>query len=182
MIGCGGSKVGVWPKPTFHRASSLHPCPQRLLHIPVLWAVKSYPKSLFFLAVVTMSPIMIQRLSRTVVALKPTTRISLRFASTLPPRSTSFTKLNETNIQDLRSLLTSKTSLISTLDGSASEDDLAPFNNDWMNKYHGHSQVVVKPKTVEQVSAIMKYCHEKGIAVVPQGGNTGLVGKAKNLL
>jgi FAD/FMN-containing dehydrogenase len=45
-----------------------------------------------------------------------------------------------------------------------------------MNKYHGKGQVVVKPKTVKEVSEIMKYCWEKGIAVVPQGGNTGLVG------
>jgi len=73
-------------------------------------------------------------------------------------------------------LLSSPTSLLSTLDGSATADDLRPFNDDWMNKYHGRSAVVVKPRTTEEVSKVLKYCNEEGLAVVPQGGNTGLVG------
>ncbi|KAI9300954.1 hypothetical protein BJ944DRAFT_257701 [Cunninghamella echinulata] len=56
------------------------------------------------------------------------------------------------------------------------EDDLASFNVDWMNKYKGQSKLVLKPKTTQQVSDILKYCNEQSIAVVPQGGNTGLVG------
>lgn len=40
----------------------------------------------------------------------------------------------------------------------------------------GASQVVLRPKFTEEVSAILKYCNEKKLAVVPQGGNTGLVG------
>lgn len=35
---------------------------------------------------------------------------------------------------------------------------------------------MLKPKTTEQVSSILKYCYERGIAVSIQGGNTGLVG------
>lgn len=35
---------------------------------------------------------------------------------------------------------------------------------------------MLRPKTTEQVSAILKYCNEQKLAVVPQGGNTGLVG------
>jgi hypothetical protein len=100
----------------------------------------------------------------------------IRFASSLPPRSQAFAKLDSSNISDIRSFLSSSNSLISTIDGTATEDDLRPFNDDWMNKYHGKGQVVVKPKTVKEVSEIMRYCWEKGIAVVPQGGNTGLVG------
>lgn len=34
----------------------------------------------------------------------------------------------------------------------------------------------MRPKTTEEVSAILKYCNERKLAVVPQGGNTGLVG------
>ena len=45
-----------------------------------------------------------------------------------------------------------------------------------MGKYKGKSTLVLKPKTTEQVSEIMKYCDSKRIAIVPQGGNTGLVG------
>jgi len=45
-----------------------------------------------------------------------------------------------------------------------------------MNKYRGQGTVVLRPKTVQQISEIMKYCNRENIAVVPQGGNTGLVG------
>jgi (R)-2-hydroxyglutarate---pyruvate transhydrogenase len=45
-----------------------------------------------------------------------------------------------------------------------------------MRKYRGHSQLVLKPGSVEEVSKILKYCNDHKLAVVPQGGNTGLVG------
>ena len=67
---------------------------------------------------------------------------------------------------------------MSTLDGSATEDDLKTYNNDWMDKYHGKSQVVARPRTTDEVSKIMAWCYENDIAVVPQGGNTGLVGES----
>ncbi len=35
---------------------------------------------------------------------------------------------------------------------------------------------MLKPKTTEEVSAILKYCNDKKLAVCPQGGSTGLVG------
>ena len=35
---------------------------------------------------------------------------------------------------------------------------------------------MLKPRTTEEVSKIVKYCNEKKIGIVPQGGNTGLVG------
>ncbi|EMG50368.1 DLD2 D-2-hydroxyglutarate--pyruvate transhydrogenase DLD2 [Candida maltosa Xu316] len=56
------------------------------------------------------------------------------------------------------------------------EDDLLFFNEDWMRKYRGQSKLVLKPRTTEQVSQILKYCNDNKLAVVPQGGNTGLVG------
>ncbi|KAF0695290.1 Aste57867_13886 [Aphanomyces stellatus] len=55
-------------------------------------------------------------------------------------------------------------------------DEVAPFNSDWLNKYHGHSKLVLRPKTTQEVSDILKYCNDRRLAVVPQGGNTGLVG------
>ncbi|OWZ53847.1 hypothetical protein LQV05_006572 [Cryptococcus neoformans] len=107
--------------------------------------------------------------------LSPTAYTSVRLGSTLPPRA-DFTKPTEEHIKELRALLSSNASLISTIDGSASPDELQAFNDDWMNKYHGKGPIVVKPKTTEEVSKVMKYCYDKGLAVVPQGGNTGLVG------
>ena len=40
----------------------------------------------------------------------------------------------------------------------------------------GSSQVLLRPKTTDEVSSILRHCHENNLAVVPQGGNTGLVG------
>ena len=102
---------------------------------------------------------------------------SRRHGSTLPPRSSAFTRPSADHVRHLRSFLSSPTSLLSTIDGSATLDDLASYNNDWMNKYHGKGPIVVKPKSTEEVSAVMKYCYEQGLAIVPQGGNTGLVGE-----
>jgi FAD/FMN-containing dehydrogenase len=55
-------------------------------------------------------------------------------------------------------------------------DDLDSFNTDWMRKYRGQTQLVLKPKTTADVSAVLRHCHARTLAVVPQGGNTGLVG------
>ena len=54
--------------------------------------------------------------------------------------------------------------------------DLQGFNIDFLQTCRGDSQVVLKPKTTEEVAAILKYCNERKLAVVPQGGNTGVVG------
>ncbi|PPQ67357.1 hypothetical protein CVT24_011540 [Panaeolus cyanescens] len=68
-------------------------------------------------------------------------------------------------------------SIISTLSPNpSSQDELAPYNSDWMGRYKGHSTTVLKPKTTQEVSEILKWCNAKRIGVVPQGGNTGLVG------
>ena len=65
--------------------------------------------------------------------------------------------------------------MIANLSGSGN-GDLEAFNKDWMNKYRGHTQLAVKPGSVEEMSKVLRYCNEHRLAVVPQGGNTGLVG------
>lgn len=45
-----------------------------------------------------------------------------------------------------------------------------------MAAVRGYSQVLLKPRTTAEVSAILKYCNARKLAVCPQGGNTGLVG------
>ena len=40
----------------------------------------------------------------------------------------------------------------------------------------GQSKLVLKPKSNEEVAAILEYCNNEKLALVPQGGNTGLVG------
>jgi FAD/FMN-containing dehydrogenase len=47
---------------------------------------------------------------------------------------------------------------------------------DWTRKYIGQSNLVCLPESTHQVAKILSYCNENSISVVPQGGNTGLVG------
>jgi FAD/FMN-containing dehydrogenase len=55
-------------------------------------------------------------------------------------------------------------------------DDLAPHLVEWRKVYHGKADVLVKPRSTAEVSAIMRIAFEAGIPVTPQGGRTGLVG------
>ncbi|NXD27848.1 D2HDH protein, partial [Spelaeornis formosus] len=56
------------------------------------------------------------------------------------------------------------------------QEEVMPFNVDWLKSLRGSSQLVLKPQTTAEVSQVLRYCHEKNLAVNPQGGNTGLVG------
>jgi len=53
---------------------------------------------------------------------------------------------------------------------------LERYNVDWLGKWRGSSGVALLPASTVQVSAVLGYCNERRLAVVPQGGNTGLVG------
>ncbi|SFK87261.1 FAD/FMN-containing dehydrogenase [Loktanella salsilacus] len=54
-------------------------------------------------------------------------------------------------------------------------DDTAPYLTEPRGRWAG-SGIVVAPRTTDQVAQIVRYCHERRIAVVPYGGGTGLVG------
>ena len=51
-----------------------------------------------------------------------------------------------------------------------------PYLTDWRDNYLGTALAVVRPATTEEVSGVVKLCAAAGVAIVPQGGNTGLVG------
>ena len=55
---------------------------------------------------------------------------------------------------------------------------MSPYAVDHRKRYAGKPLAVVRPADVEQVAAVVRLCAENGTAVVPQGGNTGLVGGA----
>ena len=55
-------------------------------------------------------------------------------------------------------------------------EELQPHNLCFRKLDKGDSKLMLLPKTTADVSKILKYCNEKELAVVPQGGNTGLVG------
>ncbi len=64
------------------------------------------------------------------------------------------------------------------LSDSAKSDELIKYNQDWTKKYFGKSRIVLKPSSTEEVSEVLAYCQKHSIGVVPQGGNTSLVGGA----
>ncbi|WP_420879524.1 FAD-binding oxidoreductase [Rhodococcus sp. (in: high G+C Gram-positive bacteria)] len=55
-------------------------------------------------------------------------------------------------------------------------DIVAGYVIDWTGHWVGRTRAVVRPADTAQVAAVLTVCHRAGVAVVPQGGNTGLVG------
>jgi len=55
---------------------------------------------------------------------------------------------------------------------------LASAASDWTGRFPGRALAVVRPATANEVAAVLRACSAAGVAVVPQGGNTGLVGGA----
>ena len=56
--------------------------------------------------------------------------------------------------------------------------DTAPYCEDWRRLYHGRTPAVVRPGTTEEAAAVVRLCADRGVPVVPQGGNTSMVGGA----
>jgi FAD/FMN-containing dehydrogenase len=57
-------------------------------------------------------------------------------------------------------------------------DAMAPFLTDWRRKWSGRALAVAQPDTAADVAQVLRWCKAQGVAVVPQGGNTGLSGGA----
>jgi FAD/FMN-containing dehydrogenase len=55
-------------------------------------------------------------------------------------------------------------------------DMVASYETDWTRRFSGRARLVVRPGSTEEVSGVVRACAEAGAAIVPQGGNTGLVG------
>jgi len=60
----------------------------------------------------------------------------------------------------------------------AEPGDIAPHLSDWRGLYQGEAMAVLRPASTEDVAACVKLCAEHGIAIIPQGGNTSMVGGA----
>ncbi|HLW05264.1 MAG TPA: FAD-binding oxidoreductase [Azoarcus sp.] len=61
------------------------------------------------------------------------------------------------------------------------ETDAAQWLEDWRGRYRGDALAVVFPESTEQVADVVRTCAEAEVAIVPQGGNTGLSGGATPL-
>src|SRR3954454_16118664 len=60
----------------------------------------------------------------------------------------------------------------------STEHEMRPYESDGLTAYRQLPFVVVLPETTEQVSRVLRYCHEHGIKVVPRGAGTSLSGGA----
>lgn len=52
----------------------------------------------------------------------------------------------------------------------------ASYETDWTRRFSGQALGVVRPASADEVAAVLRACSAAGVGVVPQGGNTGLVG------
>jgi FAD/FMN-containing dehydrogenase len=57
-----------------------------------------------------------------------------------------------------------------------SPEAMAPYEIDFWRAVEGRAAVVLRPRATAEVAALMALAHRHGVAIVPQGGNTGLVG------
>ena len=73
------------------------------------------------------------------------------------------------SITELKSLLGS---------GRISEDEdiIKTYSDDWTGRYRGSARAVISPQSTDEVAEILNWCSTNQVGVVPQGGNTGMVG------
>src|SRR3954462_14188422 len=57
-------------------------------------------------------------------------------------------------------------------------DEMAPWLTDWRARYHGAAAALLSPSSTEEVAAIVARCADAAVALVPQGGNSSMVGGA----
>ncbi|WP_423197499.1 MULTISPECIES: FAD-binding oxidoreductase [unclassified Cupriavidus] len=57
-------------------------------------------------------------------------------------------------------------------------EDKAPYLTDWRRRYTGDALAVLRPGNTQEVAEVVRACHAHHLAIVPQGGNTGLCGGA----
>ncbi|SZE99888.1 unnamed protein product [Blumeria hordei] len=108
----------------------------------------------------------------------PKTPTSNRYTSDAYPelqRGSNYAHVTSEHVDFFKGILGKDGAVIDGVTKDA-EDDLEPFNLDWMRKYRGRTKLVLKPGSTDEVSKILKYCNDQMLAVVPQGGNSGLVG------
>eukprot|EP00922_Rhytidocystis_sp_ex-Travisia-forbesii_P046555 GHVS01069385.1.p1 GENE.GHVS01069385.1~~GHVS01069385.1.p1 ORF type:complete len:686 (-),score=90.12 GHVS01069385.1:1128-2915(-) len=91
----------------------------------------------------------------------------------VPSRFSSLKSITDEDISVFRSFLASPTTQLLC----SPQDDIESYTTDYTRHYHSpSSRLVLKPSTVPELQSILRYCNDNSIAVVPQGGNTGLVG------
>ena len=75
-----------------------------------------------------------------------------------------------------KSLLVRFADIVGEANALTRPEDQEAYLREWRDKYVGKTPIVLRPGTTDEVSRILALAHEHGIGVVPQAGNTGLVG------
>jgi FAD/FMN-containing dehydrogenase len=76
------------------------------------------------------------------------------------------------------SLIVELTELVGQRNVLTDAADMAPFLTDWRKRFTGRAEAVVLPGTTRETAAVVQTCSRHGVAIVTQGGNTGLCGGA----
>ncbi|ORX79838.1 FAD-binding domain-containing protein [Anaeromyces robustus] len=91
-------------------------------------------------------------------------------------RDERYNRLTKEHVEYFKSILPKDNVICSLDDSEETKKELLKYNIDWMKKYRGQSQLVLLPTSTDEVSQCLRYCNENNLAVVPQSGNSGLVG------
>ncbi len=84
--------------------------------------------------------------------------------------------MNETAFQLDPALIARFAAIVGERYALTDQADIAPYLEERRGLWHGRTALVLRPGSVEEVSRIMRLATETGTSVVPQSGNTGLVG------
>nr|WP_137678123.1 FAD-binding oxidoreductase [Parerythrobacter lutipelagi] len=79
---------------------------------------------------------------------------------------------------DRREFLMRAEALLGEKGLTSQPDEMAPWLTDWRGRYRGAALALASPATTEQVAGLVALCAEYRIAIVPQGGNSGMSGGA----
>ena len=60
-------------------------------------------------------------------------------------------------------------------------EDIAPWETDWRRRFHGHAPALLAPASTAEVAAVVAAAAQHRVALVPQGGNSSMVGGATPL-
>ncbi|KAI9486136.1 MAG: hypothetical protein EXX96DRAFT_31813 [Benjaminiella poitrasii] len=90
-------------------------------------------------------------------------------------RNPAYSKISNKDIDYFKSILAPNNIIYDT---DHESPNIVRYNTDWFNLYRGSSSLCLFPTSTDQVSKILSYCHQHRLAVVPQGGNTGVSGGA----
>ena len=82
-------------------------------------------------------------------------------SSIIPPKNSKFSALSDKDLSFFEGVVDRQGGMVTD------SDDLLKYNQDWSKKFTGQGKIVLRPKTTDEVSALLKYCNDRRLAVVP---------------